>query len=176
MHTENSKIFKEQEEPSRYKSVFDTILTPTNASIKETEEAFKNINNYGKYASNLRNIYNQDYETLFELIFGPQNIAQRKIADPTGTKFKPKTKENIDTFTKIFYKDKVNIIIYKIDENNNRLIFDNDANPHLTQPQLEKIIKEVLDNAGIEYELNKEELNESKTIKLLDILKNRYVK
>jgi hypothetical protein len=170
------KIFKEQEEPSRYKSVFDTTLTPTNASIDEIEEAFKNINNYGKYASNLRNIYNEDYETLFELVFGPQNPFQRRIEDPKGTKFKPKTKENIDNFTKIFYSGKVNIIMYKVDKDNNRLIFNNDANPHLTQAQLEKIIKEVLNNAGISYKLSKEELNESKTIKLLDILKNRYVK
>jgi hypothetical protein len=166
-----TNIFKEQEEPSRYKSVFDTILTPTNATVKETDEAFKNINNYGKYASNLRNIYNKDYEVLFDAIFGPSNPRQKSILDPTGTKFKPKTKDNIDAFTKIFYQGKVNIIIYKIDTDNNRLTFDNDANPHLTQAQLEKIIKEVLDNAGIEYKLNKEELSESKTIKLLDILK-----
>jgi proline dehydrogenase len=37
-----TNIFKEQEEPSRYKSVFDTILTPINATAKETDEAFSN--------------------------------------------------------------------------------------------------------------------------------------
>jgi hypothetical protein len=171
MQTKINYIFKEQEEPSRYKSVFDTILIPTNATIEETDKAFKNINNYGKYASNLRNIYNADYEVLFELIFGPINAATKKILEKGGRVFLPKTKNNVDDFTKTFYQDKVNILIYKIDTNNNRLIFGNDANPHLTQAQLEKIVKEVLNNAGITYKLNKEELSESKTIKLLDILK-----
>jgi hypothetical protein len=165
-----TNIFKEQEEPSRYKSVFDIILTPTNATVEKVDEAFKNINNYGKYASNLRNIYNKDYEVLFDAIFGPSNPRQKSILDPTGTKFKPKTKDNIDAFTKIFYQGKVNIIMYEIYKDS-AIVFKNDANPHLTQTQLEKIIKEVLDNAGIEYKLNKEELSESKTIKLLDILK-----
>jgi hypothetical protein len=163
------KIFEQEETPSfsKEKIEYDFMLTPTGASIDDVVAAFKNIDNYGIYISNMRN--KASVNKAIEMHFGNMDTDGKKIAPAKkssiekqrGEKFPIKTKDAIDNFVKSL-TSRPTLLNYEVKED--MLIFPKEKNP--TKDLTKKIIKTVMDTAGISYKLKeKESIDEIQSLK-----------
>lgn len=137
------------------KPVYDLTVTPEGTTAEETSNAFSNIENYGIYASNIRNTATNKatINKALEDYFGPVTPAKKKsLEKQRGVPFPPKTKQAIDDFVKQF-ASKPQLVTFRISGNN--LIFPQKENP--TKDLTKKIIKTVLTNAGIQYKISEKE-------------------
>lgn len=163
------KIFEQEEEApsfSREKVEYDIVLSPVEASVTDLISAFENIDNYGKYISNIRNTA-ANLQQAIDAHFGPNIPAKRKALEKQrGTPFPVKTKTAIDDFIKS-YTNKPKLLKYTVKDDT--LVFPRSSNPN--KEVTKNIIKTVLDNAGINYKIKETEaVSETKSLKLMDIL------
>lgn len=164
---ESEQETPDQEQPrsSMAKAKYDIVVTPE-GSIDDVVKAFNNIDNYGIYISNIRNtgLNKVEINKAIDDYFGPNIPAKRKsIEKQTGKKFPVKTKQAIDDFIKTF-KSKPNLL--KFTPKDDTLIFPQKSNP--SKDLTKRIIKTVLDNAGIEYDVEeKETLDETRLTQLV---------
>ena len=136
------------------KASYDLVLTPE-GTAKDTVKALEDISNYGMYASNIRNTATNKaaINKALEDYFGPNIPAKKKFLEKQrGTPFPPKTKQAMDDFTKQF-TSKPQLVSYTV--KGNTLVFPQKDNP--TKDLTKKIIKTVLDNAGINFKLSEKE-------------------
>ena len=165
-------IREQEEDPGKFSSVhaeYDISLTPIEATTDDVIKALSNIDNYGKYISNLRNTTNNLQKDL-DIHFGPNIPSKRKfIEKQTGVLFPIKTKQAIDDFVRS-KTSKPNLLKYVVKDGN--LIFPQQGNP--TKEVTKNIIKTVLGNVGINYKVRDVEMKESKTIKFADIFKEGF--
>jgi hypothetical protein len=147
------------------KTTYNLVVTPTEIEIvdKETGKsttrpatpediitALDNIDNYGIYASNVRNtaVNKATINKEVEKYFGTP--IQRR-SDKTG-KLPPYNKPALDAFIKQF-TSKPQLLKPTIE--GNTVVFYQKGNP--TKVSTEKIIKTILNNAKIKYKLSEKE-------------------
>lgn len=167
----------EQEEPidgdiSQDRASYDIVITPVNASINETIKALENVENYGPYTSNLRNVA-VDVNKAVEDYFGPsQRFDKLKKEKERGKPFPVKTKQAVDDFIKSL-KSKPNLLKWKIEGDS--LIFPTKSNP--SKKVTKNIILTIMTNAGIKYDLDeKESLMENKIRNIVKEQINKFFK
>ena len=159
----------EEETPSSRISVdYDIYLTPE-GNIEDAISALKNIDNYGPYVSNMRN---KSYvEKAIEDYFGPSIPVKRKALEKErGKPFPIKTKQPIDDLVKSVTSTP-NLLKYEV--KGKEIVFPKSNNP--SKDLTKKIIKVVMDNAGIKFKTTeKETVSEVKITKtkLTEIIKN----
>jgi hypothetical protein len=154
---------------NKEKVVYDLVLTPLASSVQDAVSALEKINNYGAYISNIRNT-KSDIEKAVIDHFGPsQPFAKKKAEKEKGKPFPVKTKAAIDNFIKTL-STKPSVLKWKIVDDT--LVFPSAGNP--TKKVTEKIIGTVMDNAGLDYDLeNKESVSESKKMIKENSLSNK---
>lgn len=152
---------------AKEKIVYDLVLTPLAADVKDVVSALENVNNYGAYVSNIRNT-KADVERAVEDHFGPnQRFAKAKLEKERGKPFPIKTKKAIDDFIKTL-SAKPKLLRYEVV--GDTLVFPAKFNP--TKKVTEKIIDTVMGTAGIKYSLDsKESVSELKKLVKEEILK-----
>lgn len=162
---------KAEETPSsggKEKVVYDLVLTPLGSTIQDVVAALEKIDNYGAYVSNVRNT-KADIEKAIINHFGPnQPFIKKKLEKERGEPFPPKTKAAIDTFIKNL-STKPSLLKWKVV--GDTLVFPPVGNP--TKKVTEKIIGTVMDNAGLDFDLNSVE---SKDISEINILREKLNK
>jgi hypothetical protein len=134
---------------------YDLVLTPKDVSVDDVISALENIDNYGRYASNIRNTATNKatINKAIEDYFGPNTPAKKKqLEKQRGVPFPPKTKQAIDDFVKQF-SSKPQLLTYNI--SGNSLVFPQNQNP--TKDLTKKIINTVLTNVSIDYKLTEKE-------------------
>jgi len=129
------------------KATYNLVVTPTDKSTDDVIAALDNIDNYGIYASNIRNtaINKVTINKAVEDYFGTP--IQRR-SDKTG-KLPPYNKPALDAFIKQF-TSKPQLLKPKIE--GNTVVFYQKDNP--TKDLTKKILQVVLNNAEIEYKLS----------------------
>jgi hypothetical protein len=129
------------------KATYNLVVTPTDKSTNDVIAALDNIDNYGIYASNIRNtaINKVTINKAVEDHFGTP--IQRR-SDKTG-KLPPYNKPALDAFIKQF-TSKPQLLKPKIE--GNTVVFYQKDNP--TKDLTKKILQVVLNNAEIEYKLS----------------------
>jgi len=154
---------------NKEKAVYDLVLTPLASSVQDAVSALEKIDNYGAYVSNIRNT-KLDIEQAVINHFGPnQPFAKKKAEKEKGKPFPVKTKAAIDAFIKTL-STKPSVLKWKIVDDT--LVFPSVNNP--TKKVIEKIISTVMDNAGLDYDLeNKESVSESKKMIKENSLSNK---
>jgi hypothetical protein len=154
----------------------DITLTPLGSStVQDVVNALEKIDNYGTYISNARNT-KPDIEKALTDHFGPNQIhVKKKLEKERGKPFPVKTKAAIDAFIKTL-SDKPSLLQWKVAKNT--LIFPSTGNP--TKEMTEKIIKTVMNNAGLDYNLgetaSEESMNESQLRKVIKEQINKLFK
>ncbi len=146
----------EEDAQSRLALDFDIILTPK-TSVEDAVKALENMDNYGVYVSNMRNVASNK---AIEMYFGNMDAKGNKISPATkasierqrGEKFPLKTKDAIDAFVKS-QTSKPNLLKY--DVKGNTLVFPKGSNP--AKDLTKKIIKTVMDSAGIDFTIKEKE-------------------
>lgn len=142
---DNPPSFSENKKLPSIQIRYNLALTPQYAHIDKVIEAFQNINNYGIYISNIQHKNNIDH--IIEEHFGPQAPAKKKQLEKIrGEKFPIKTKQSIDELIKSL-SFKPNLLYYTVVDD--KIVFDVDKNP--SKQLTERMIKIVMNNAGIEY-------------------------
>jgi len=134
---------------------YDLTLTPEGVTAEDAAAAFDDINNYGIYASNIRNTATNKaaINKTIEDHFGPTIPAKKKsLEKQRGVPFPPKTKQALDDFVKKF-TSKPQLVKFNV--GGNSLVFPQKDNP--TKDLTKKIIKTVLDNTGIKYKISEKE-------------------
>ena len=137
------------------KASYDLTVTPEGTTAEKTALAFDNIDNYGIYASNIRNTATNKatINKAIEDHFGPSIPTKKKsLEKQRGVPFPPKTKQALDDFVKQF-TSKPQLVKFNV--GGNSLVFPQKDNP--TKDLTKKIIKTVLDNAGIKYKISEKE-------------------
>jgi hypothetical protein len=154
---------------NKEKIVYDLVLTPLASSVQDAVAALEKIDNYGAYVSNIRNT-KSDIEKAVIDQFGPsQPLSKKKAEKERGKPFPLKTKAAIDTFIKTL-STKPSLLKWKVV--GDTLVFPSAGNP--TKKVTEKIIGTVMDNAGLDYDLeNKESVSESKKMIKENSLSNK---
>ena len=129
------------------KATYNLVVTPTDKSTDDVIAALDNIDNYGIYASNIRNtaINKVTINKAVEDYFGTP--IQRR-SDKTG-KLPPYNKPALDAFIKQF-TSKPQLLKPTIE--GNTVVFYQKDNP--TKDLTKKILQVVLNNAEIEYKLS----------------------
>ena len=154
-------IEQEEEETSlsnKEKVVYDLVLTPLASNVQDAISALEKIDNYGVYISNIRNT-KSDIEKAVINHFGPsQPFAKKKIEKERGKLFPVKNKIAIDAFIKTL-STKPSLLKWKVVDDT--LVFPLIGNPN--KKVTEKIIGTVMNNAGLDFDLeNQESVSESK--------------
>lgn len=148
----------ENEEDNNFsvgKATYNLVVTPTNKSADDVITALDNIDNYGIYASNIRNTATNKatINKALEDHFGPNIPAKKKsLEKQRGVPFPPKTKQAIDDFVRQF-ASKPQLLKPTIE--GNTVVFYQKDNP--TKDLTKKILQVVLNNAEIEYKLSEKE-------------------
>ena len=165
------KLREEEEEmspSSRLAVDYDIVLTPS-GEVKDAVAALQNIDNYGVYVSNMRN--KASIEKAVEDYFGPSVPVKRKALEKQrGEAFPIKTKQAIDDLVKSVTSTP-NLLKYEV--KGKEIVFPKSNNP--SKDLTKKIIKVVMDNAGIKFKTTeKETVSEVKITKtkLTEIIKN----
>lgn len=127
---------------------YDLVLTPE-GTVDNAVKALEDISNYGVYASNIRNTATNKaaINKAIEKHFGTP--VQRRSKTNT---FPTYTKDALDAFIKQF-SSKPQLVSYTV--KGNTLVFPQKDNP--TKDLTKKIIKTVLDKAGIAFKLSEKE-------------------
>ena len=137
------------------KATYNLVVKPINASAEDVISALDNIDNYGIYASNVRNT-STNKATINKAIenhFGPNIPAKKKsIEKQRGEPFPMKTKQALDAFTKQF-SSKPQLLKPTVE--GDTVIFYQKDNP--TKDLTKKILQVVLNNAGLEYKTSEKE-------------------
>lgn len=166
------KINESDELQSRSK-LFNKDIVLVTQDVDKTIEAFEDINNYGAYASSARN--KATVEKAIEDYFGPSHPIKRKsLEKQRGKPFPPKTKQAMDDLVKSL-SFKPSILFYQ--KEGNQLVFPNEKNRN--KENTLKLIKIVMNNAGIDYKISeKVSINESKIKKsqLKQLIKEWIIK
>lgn len=164
---EQEETSGEESSSNKEKIVYDLVLTPSVVSTDEVVKALNDINNYGPYIANIRNT-KSDIEKAVEDHFGPnQRFTKAKLEKERGKPFPVKTKAALDAFIKTL-TTKPSLLKWKVE--GNTLVFPAKNNP--TKKVTDNIIKTVMKNAGIDYNLeNKESISELKKLVKEEILK-----
>lgn len=137
------------------KATYDLVVIPKNSTPEDVINALDNIDNYGIYASNIRNTATNKatINKAVEDHFGPNIPAKKKsLEKQRGIPFPPKTKQAIDDFIKQF-TSKPQLLKPSIKDNT--VVFVQKNNP--TKDLTKKILQVVLNNAGIEYKTSEKE-------------------
>jgi ribosomal protein L23 len=164
------KLREEEEEmspSSRLAVDYDIVLTPS-GDVNDAVAALQNIDNYGVYVSNMRN--KASIEKAIEDYFGPSVPVKRKALEKQrGEAFPVKTKQAIDDLVKSL-TSRPTLLSYEVKDNT--LVFPKGKNP--TKDLTKKIIKTVMDSAGIDYSISEKEVSESimTKSKLKEIIKS----
>jgi hypothetical protein len=149
---------QEGEEDSNFsvgKATYNLVVTPKNSTPETIIDALDNIDNYGIYASNIRNTATNKatINKAVEDHFGPNIPAKKKsLEKQRGVPFPPKTKQAIDDFIKQFTSKPQ---LLKPTVEGDTVIFYQKDNP--TKDLTKKILQVVLNNAGIEYKISEKE-------------------
>ena len=152
---------------------YNIMLVPDDASLSDVLSAFENIDNYGIYLSNMRGS-NVKLKDAMIAHFGPSIPTQKinALKKRGGEPFPPKTKQAVDKFIKDFTAGttgKPNLLSYEVGPGGS-LVFPFNKNP--SKEVTKKIIKTVMDKAGISYELKDiEALGENISSKISNIIK-----
>ncbi len=128
---------------SGLKASYNLVLTPKGATTDEVEAALTNPNFLGIYMSNLRNRFSGDYDKEFGTKY-----------DRRSGKKPPVTKDMEIKFYSNKLKDKKTRLLTWIPKGNS-LIFPQDNNP--SKELTKKIIKTILGNAKIKYDISEKE-------------------
>ena len=144
--------FNENDEVKNYRESFDYQLIPKEGStIDDVLEAFNNREFYGNYLTNMRN--KREVEDAITKHFGPNlPTKKRPLEKAQGFPFPPKTKQAVDDLIRSF-EGKPNLLTYE--QEGDTLIFPSAKNT--SQQNTVKVIKTVMDNAGIKYSLTQVE-------------------
>lgn len=162
----------EDEKSSRFTMDHDVMISTPD--VEGALEALKNIDNYGIYISNMRNKSN--VEKAIQVYFGNMDEKGNKISPAKkssiekqrGEKFPIKTKDAIDAFVKSL-TSKPTLLTYDI--KGDKIVFPKDKNPSIETTK--KIIKTVMDTAGIKYKFvtEKEIAKENKEKELRSLIR-----
>ena len=148
------KFIKEDddERPSgHFANTYNIVVVPAGATAEEAAKAFEDINNYGIYATNMRS--SKVTQADIDAYFGPSHRPTKmKMEKERGEPFPIRTKQAMDDFIKA-RAGKPNLVKFEIQ--GKTLVFPADKNP--TKDATVKIIKTVLDSAGIAYRLQEKE-------------------
>lgn len=147
------KFLKEEEEkPSGWFAAdYDIIVQPTEATPEETIKAFEDKDNYGIYTANMRS--KKITQADIDAHFGPTHRATKmKLEKERGEPFPLRTKQAMDDFIKSKI-EKPNLVKYRIE--GDLIVFPKERNP--SKDATMKIIKTVLDSAGIKYKIKEKE-------------------
>ena len=148
------KFIKEEEEekPSGWFAAdYDIVVEPMGVSAQEAAKAFEDKNNYGIYTANMRS--NKVTQADIDAHFGPTHRATKmKLEKERGEPFPIRTRQAIDDFIKSRI-EKPNLVKYQIEDN--LLVFPKEKNP--SKDATVKIIKTVLDSAGIKHKVKEKE-------------------
>lgn len=142
---------------SGLRATYDLILTPKNATSDETAKALSDIENYGKFKTQvLRNssLSKREVNKALEDHFGPSVPSKKRSAEKArGSKFPIKTKQAIEDFLSSFNK-KAEFFYWTVNDND-QLVFDKSKNP--PKKYFDEVMDVVLGNAGIEYSITEKE-------------------
>jgi hypothetical protein len=145
---EQEEIGDEENQGGREKKKYDLILTPLGSTAQDVVNALEKIDNYGVYIPNIRNNKAEVEKAVIDH-FGPnQPFIKKKLEKERGKPFPPKTKLSIEAFIKTL-SPKPNLLRWKIKDYT--LLFPNAGNP--SRKVTEKIIDTVMNNAGLDYDL-----------------------
>ena len=153
-------LYENEDGGTRYQDVLDYQLVPEEGStIDDIIDAFDNRELYGAYLTNMRN--RREVEDAITKHFGPNLPTKKKpLEKAQGFPFPPKTKQAVDDLIRSF-EGKPNLLTYEQDGNS--LIFPSAKNT--SQQNTVKVIKTVMDNAGISYKLKQvESLGEMRSL------------
>ena len=145
----------EETASSGLKATYNLVVTPIDKSTDDIIAALDNIDNYGIYASNIRNTATNKatINKALEDHFGPSIPAKKKALEKQrGVPFPPKTKQAIDDFVKQFASKPQ---LLKPTVVGNTVVFYQNENP--TKDLTKKILQVVLTNAEIEYKTSEKE-------------------
>ena len=122
------------------------LLTPKGGiGVEDLSSAFSNMENYGRYISNLRN--KAEINKAVEDYFGPSvPMKRRALEKQRGKPFPIKTKQAIDDLIRQI-SSKSSLLKYEIEGNSIYFPYKSNISPNITN-----IIKEVMKNAGISPE------------------------
>lgn len=157
---------------------YNIMLIPDEASTSEVLAALENKKNYGIYLSNLRNTNVKLKDAMIDY-FGPSVPTQKinAIKKRGGKPFPPKTKQAVDKFIEDFQNkaaSKTNILSYEIGPGGS-VVFPFNKNP--AKELTKKIIKTVMDAAGITYKLQDiETMDENLKTKLQTLVRETLKK
>lgn len=137
------------------KATYNLVVNPINASADDIISALDNIDNYGIYASNIRNTATNKatINKAVEDHFGPNIPAKKKsLEKQRGVPFPPKTKQALDAFIKQFTSKPQ---LLKPTVEGDTVVFYQNENP--TKDLTKKILQVVLNNAEIKYKISEKE-------------------
>lgn len=134
----------DDERPSSgLKATYNLVLTPKGVTISEVEAALTNPSFLGIYMSNLRNRFQKQYEEKFGTIY-----------DRRAGKKPPVTKDMENEFYSSLLKDKKTRLLTWATKGES-LVFPQENNP--SKDLTKKIIKTILGNAKIKYDIAEKE-------------------
>lgn len=145
----------EEAASSGLKATYNLVVTPIDKSTDDVIAALDDIDNYGIYASNIRNTATNKatINKALEDHFGPSIPAKKKsLEKQRGVPFPPKTKQAIDDFVKQFASKPQ---LLKPTVVGNTVVFYQNENP--TKDLTKKILQVVLTNAEIKYKTSEKE-------------------
>lgn len=137
------------------KATYNLVVTPIEATPEDIISALNNIDNYGIYASNIRNTATNKatINKAVEDHFGPNIPAKKKsLEKQRGVPFPPKTKQALDNFIKQFTSKPQ---LLKPTVEGDTVVFYQKDNP--TKDLTKKILQVILNNAGIKYKTSEKE-------------------
>ena len=137
------------------KVTYDLVVTPTNSTTEDIISALDNIDNYGIYASNIRNT-SVDQAKIYkeiDLHFGPSNWRKKQsLEKERGKPFPLRTNDALKDFIKKFTSKPQ---LLKPTVEGNTVIFKQEENP--TKDFTKKLLQVVLNNAEIKYKISEKE-------------------
>jgi hypothetical protein len=134
----------DEERPSTgLKATYNLVLTPKGTTVDKVEAALSNPNFLGIYMSNLRNRFQKQYEEKFGTVY-----------DRRAGRKPPVTKDMENEFYAGLLKDKKTRLLTWIPKDET-LVFPQGNNP--SKDLTKKIIKTILGNAKIKYDIAEKE-------------------
>jgi hypothetical protein len=134
----------DDERPSAgLKATYNLVLTPKGTTVDKVEAALSNPNFLGIYMSNLRNRFQKQYEEKFGTVY-----------DRRAGRKPPVTKDMENEFYAGLLKDKKTRLLTWVPKGET-LVFPQGNNP--SKDLTKKIIKTILGNAKIKYDIAEKE-------------------
>lgn len=167
------KFLKEEDEekPSGWFAPdYNIEVIPMGASAEEAAAAFEDAKNYGIYTTNIRSqkVTQKDIDDYF----GPTHRATKiKMEKERGKPFPVKTGDAMKAFV-ASKAGKPNLVTFEI--TGDTLLFPKEKNP--SKDSTVKIIKTVLDSAGITHKIKEKESYTENISKLKDLIREEIRK